>query len=70
MPRVSKLLHEARRQLAASRDSARKARTLIEGSRRLLSRTEDTVVATASCLSAARAILAGPYGPKPLSRMQ
>ena len=58
MAQVTNLLREARKVLASSQATARCARSLIDGSRQRLSQTEDTVIATASRIGAARSTLA------------
>ena len=55
------LLSQAKETLASSRSTARLARTRIGASRKRLSQSGDTVVATAACISAARAALRQNY---------
>ena len=55
------LVIQAKEILATSRRTARLARNRISGSRKRLSQSGDTVVATAACISAARAALGNNY---------
>jgi len=54
---VIPLLRQAKQKLAASRRTARLARRRITGSRKRLSQSGDTVVATASRITKARSAL-------------
>ena len=58
MPHVKDLLGAAHKVLASSQATAGRARSRILGSRRRVSQTADTVIATASRIGAARATLA------------
>ncbi|TMH25321.1 MAG: hypothetical protein E6H63_15300 [Betaproteobacteria bacterium] len=54
-------ISQAKKTLASSRSTARLARIRIGASRKRLSQSGDTVVATAACISAARAALGNNY---------
>jgi hypothetical protein len=58
MPHLKDLLRAARKVLASSQATAGRARSRIHGSRKRLSQTGDTVIATASRIGAARFALA------------
>ena len=62
MATEKELLREAKKVLASSRAAARLAKSRIYGSRKRLSQTEDTIVSTASVVSAARSALGRTYG--------
>ena len=51
------LLKQAKRVLASSRSTAQSAHNRISDSRKRLSESEDTVVASASCVGGARSVM-------------
>ena len=56
-PTLDPIVSQAKKLLADSREAARLARTRITGSRKRLSQSGDTIVATASCITEARSRL-------------
>jgi hypothetical protein len=63
MPTRSEILRSAKRMLAASRATAGVAKSRIRGSRQRVSQSQDTIVSTASVVTATRSALGKPHRP-------
>jgi hypothetical protein len=61
MKRETELLRQAKQVLASGRAAARLAKSRINGSRKQLSQAGDTIVATASAVSATRSTIGKTY---------